>query len=562
MQEEIQQQNKIPMTGETEARKVATRQMLARREAFALNFTRYIAWGALLAFATLFVIGLLVVKNYPQVLIASFPLLLIVGSGLLYPVLHRRGWGRIGLWSCLFAFLFVLTFNPVVLSDVVISAMLGYSVLIVLANLLLGSRDALVFVLFIVLVLCLYLAWLGPVSQDWFPHLNPTIARLTDAFMGTVALFLVALMVRQAMRDQEGFFVESKLANLQLEDRAKAEQEQREHLQTTVQEYVAYMTEVEQGNLAARLSFDGDGHRADDPLLVLGHQLNQTTESLQGMIARIREAASNLGSAAAEILAAATQQVSGGNEQSAAISQTTATVEEVKTISEQSTERAQAVVDTSQHTVEISRTGRQSVEDTIASMSQIKERVESIAENILALSEQTQQIGEIITTVADIAAQSNMLALNASVEAARAGEHGKGFAVVAEEVRNLAEQSQQATAQVRSILLSIQDGINSTVMATEEGIKVVDDGVQLVAQASEAIEQLADVIDESAQMSMQMMAGGRQQASGVEQIAVAMQNINQVTVQSLASTRQAEKAAQDLNDLARSLTETVEQYQL
>jgi PAS domain S-box-containing protein len=285
-------------------------------------------------------------------------------------------------------------------------------------------------------------------------------------------------------------------------------------------------------------------------------------EHLQSLIHQIRHAAKDLSEAAAEILAATTQQASGANEQSAAISQTTTTVEEVKTISEQSIVRAQEVGDASQRTVEVSRSGQQAVQDTIGSMAQIKERVEGIAENILALSEQTQQIGEIIATVSDISAQSNILALNASVEAARAGEHGKGFAVVAAEVRNLAEQSRQATAQVKAILSDIQNGINATVMATEEGTKVVDVGVGLAAQAREVIAQLAGVIGESAQAAMQMVAGGRQQASGVEQIALAMQNINQATVQSLASTRQAEKTAQDLNDLARSLTEIVEQYQL
>jgi PAS domain S-box-containing protein len=285
-------------------------------------------------------------------------------------------------------------------------------------------------------------------------------------------------------------------------------------------------------------------------------------EHLQRLIIQIRDAANNLNSTAAEILAATTQQASGANEQSAAISQTTTTVDEVKTISEQSVARAQQVVDASQRTVEVSHSGQQAVQDTIASMAHIKERVEGIAENILALSEQTQQIGEIIATVNDIAAQSNILALNASVEAARAGEHGKGFAVVAAEVRNLAEQSKQATAQVRAILSDTQNGINATVMATEEGTKVVDTGGQLAAQTREVIAQLAGVIDESTQAATQMVAGGRQQASGIEQIALAMQNINQATVQSLASTRQAEKAAQDLSELARSLTEIVTQYQL
>ena len=285
-------------------------------------------------------------------------------------------------------------------------------------------------------------------------------------------------------------------------------------------------------------------------------------ENLQHVLAQVREAANSLGSAAAEILAATTQQAAGASEQSAAISQTTTTVDEVKVIAEQASARAQEVAGTSQRTVEVSRSGQKAVQDTIESMEQIKERVEGIAENILALSEQTQQIGEIIATVNDIASQSNILALNASIEAARAGEHGKGFAVVAVEVRNLAEQSRQATTQVKTILSEIQRATNATVMATEEGTKKVDAGVQLAAQTRQALEQLSAVINESAQAATQMVAGGRQQVSGIEQIALAMRNINQATVQSLASTRQAEKSAQNLNELARSLSQTVEQYTL
>ncbi len=347
-----------------------------------------------------------------------------------------------------------------------------------------------------------------------------------------------------------------------LAEMLKKEQQEREYQQSTIAQYVQYMGQVGQGNLAARLTLNGNGRGSNDPLAVLGQNLNETVASLQKMILQIKDAAANLTSAAAEILAATTQQASGASEQSAAISQTTTTVDEVKTIAEQASVRVQEVANASQRTLEVSRTGQRAVQDTIESMGQIKERVEGIAENILALSEQTQQIGEIISTVNDIASQSNILALNASVEAARAGEHGKGFAVVAVEVRNLAEQSKQATAQVKAILSEIQKATNATVMATEEGTKGVDKGVQLATQTRQAIEQLAGVINESAQAATQVVAGGRQQVSGVEQIALAMSNINQATVQSLASTRQAEKSAQNLNDLARSLTTTVAQYKL
>jgi methyl-accepting chemotaxis protein len=382
--------------------------------------------------------------------------------------------------------------------------------------------------------------------------------------MGLVGLLLSYAVHNMNEALRRAHFNERELAENYDELQAvRASLEQRnEHLWTTVQEYVEYMAGVEQGNLASRLVLDGNGHEANDPLIVLGHNLNETIASLHRMILQIHDAANNLSTAATEILTATTQQATGANQQSAAISQTTTTVDEVKVISEQAIQRAQEVVDASQRTVQVSRSGEEAVQETISSMAQIKARVEGIAENILALSAQTQQIGEIIATVNDIAAQSNMLALNASVEAARAGEHGKGFAVVAAEVRNLAEQSRQATLQVKTILLDIQNGINATVMATEEGTKVVDQGLGLAGQTGEAIEQLANVINEAAQAAMQMRAGGQQQATGVEQISLAMQNINQVTAQSLASTRQTEKAARDLNELACSLTETVERYQL
>ncbi len=348
----------------------------------------------------------------------------------------------------------------------------------------------------------------------------------------------------------------------QLRDMLRSEQEQRAYLEVMVEAYVDYVANVAKGDLTARLAIGEDVDDSGDPLTVLGNELNATTASLQNMTLKIREAAMGLSSASSEILAATTQQASGASEQSAAIAETTTTVDELKTIAQQSMGRAQEVAGTSQRTVEVSRAGREAVVAAIGSMGEIRARVEGIAENILTLSEQTQQIGEIIATVNEIASQSNILALNASVEAARAGEYGKGFAVVAAEVRSLAEQSRQATAQVRAILSDIQGATNATVMATEEGTKGVEEGMRLAGKAGEAIEELAGVIEESAQAAAQMVAGGRQQAAGVEQVAVAMQSINQATVQSLASTRQAEKAARELNDLARSLSDTVEQYRL
>lgn len=348
----------------------------------------------------------------------------------------------------------------------------------------------------------------------------------------------------------------------EMEKQSAVEHALRERTQATVKAYVDYMASVARGSLHQRLLISPNPADTADPLVLLGCQLNETTASLQAMISQINQAVSDLNTLSAEILASTSQQAAGAAEQSAAITQTGTTVDEVRVIAEQSSQRAREVVDVSQRTVNVSQAGQQAVQSTIESMAQIRERVSGIAENILALSEQTQMIGEIITTVNDISSQSNMLALNASVEAARAGEQGKGFAVVAAEVRTLAEQSKQATLQIKDIIAQIQKATNSTVIATEEGAKGVEQGMALAIRAREAIAELAKVIAENAQASSQMAVGGQQQVAGIEQLALAIHNIHQVTQESLASTHQAEQAAQGLTQLSQQLNQMVSAYQL
>jgi methyl-accepting chemotaxis protein len=428
------------------------------------------------------------------------------------------------------------------------------------AGVTLGSGASLILTIInLVTLVVVALLEMNGIIHVAYPPIGMTI--LLNIFDVGFALFFVVMSIWLSSYSLQRALERTRQAMMEANHYAVTQKAQREHLETTVDEYLDYTAQITAGNLAARLPIP-DNPQDRDPLIVLGQNLNNTVASLQAMILQIRNAATDLNEATAEIMAATTQQVSGAAEQSAAISQTTTTVDQVKVIADQSVARAQEVADSAQRTVHTSRDGHQAVQATIDSMARIKDQVEAIAANILTLSGHTQQIGTIIATVNDIAAQSNMLALNAAVEAARAGEQGKGFAVVAQEVRSLADQSRQATAQVRAILEEIQAATNTTVMATEEGTKGVDQGVQLAAKAGQAIDQLATVIDESAQAAAQMVAGGRQQVSGIEQIALAMQNINQATAQGLSSTRQTENAARDLSDLARSLGETVEQYNL
>ena len=332
-------------------------------------------------------------------------------------------------------------------------------------------------------------------------------------------------------------------------------------LQSTISEYMGFVQRVASGDLRNRLNLNGHSN-SDDDLYQLGTNLNAMVDGLSSITQQVRENASGIAAAAAEILATTTQQMASTTEQDAAVAQTAATVEELRATVSQSSDRAQAVAQTARRSLDVTRNGQEAVDNSVNGMDYIRQRVESIAQNILALSERTQQIGEIIASVNDIADQSKLLALNASIEAARAGEEGKGFAVVAMEVRQLAEQSRDATARVRDILNEIQQATNTAVMVTEEGSKGAEQGMTLVERAGEAIRSLSEIIEESAQAAAQIAASAAQQTNGMAQLSTAMNSIKQATTQTAASTRQAEQSARDLNDMARRMQDVASRYRL
>jgi methyl-accepting chemotaxis protein len=322
-----------------------------------------------------------------------------------------------------------------------------------------------------------------------------------------------------------------------------------------LREMAAAAKRIARGDLTTEVKPQSD---TDD----LGSSFALMMKNLRAMMQEITEAVNVLSASSAEILVSSSQLAASAAESASAITETTTTVEEVKQTAQVSSEKGRYVADSAQQSALVSKKGKQSVEQSVTGMNRIRAQMDSIGASMVRLNEQTQAIGEIIATVNDLAEQSNVLAVNASIEAAKAGEHGKGFSIVAQEVRTLAEQSKQATAQVRTILSDIQKATAAAMLATEQGSKAVDTGLQQSADAGQSIAALSDSISQSAQAATQIAASSQQQLVGMDQVVIAIRNIQESSTQNATAVKQVENAARDLNNLGQKLKDLVKTYKV
>ena len=299
-----------------------------------------------------------------------------------------------------------------------------------------------------------------------------------------------------------------------------------------------------------------------DELGTLQHAFNEMLAGLREISFQTRSVCDSLTAAAAQIQASTQEQAAGIKQQAAAVQQITSTVEEISTSGKQVAERARQVAGTAEAVAASGNAGLQAVRDASVGMEAIREQAETVAENVITLSERTQAVGEIIATVNDIAEQSNLVALNAAIEAADAREQGRRFSVVANEIKNLADQAKEATAQVRGILEQTQKGINTSVMLTEEALKRVEVGRERTSVSEQVIRQMASNIQDSLHAFQQIVGATNQQQIGLEQVTQALHEIRHASQQNAVTTTQMEKASVELTQLGTQLSKALEKYRL
>jgi len=309
------------------------------------------------------------------------------------------------------------------------------------------------------------------------------------------------------------------------------------------------------GDLTARIELD-----TRDELRQVAASFNEMAAAMRGLIGSIRDNSDHVADSARSLVTASGQIHVATQCQSDAASSMAAAVEQMTVGIEHIARNAGEADSLAHRSGELSRQGGEIVAAVVEEIRQIAASVSESAHTVAELGERSGQISAIVQVIGDIAAQTNLRALNAAIEAARAGEQGRGFAVVADEVRKLAERTAQSTREIGEMVAAIQQGTSGAVQGMEQGVTRVNEGVVRAQRAGEAMHGIREAANQVQGTVAEISHALREQSAASAEIAQKVSMIAQMAEENGSAVGSNHQTASRLSDLAGTLLDNVSRF--